>query len=271
MVNGDTAMKLLGSVTRLALVATLVAVALVLVACGGGEGPNPSDLEGATWMLVTSEGTAADLSIADIHLMFDGGEITGSSGINSLMGKYKAKRDGEISFSDLGGTKMGADAELMAAEQAFIAALGAVDTFTFSEEALVLTGPEGLSMTFYASVPGEITGTSWVVAGISDIEGNLVTPIEGSLLTVEFDDKGSVQGSSGVNTFGGSYTVDGESIEIPELGTTLIAAVDEALNVQEAQMLAALQSARSWAISEDLLELYDANGVLVLMAVQSGD
>ena len=257
------------------LTIVLAASILVFAGCGGGgsaaDGANPADLEGGSWMLITAVGTAAELGVVDISLTFDGGAITGSSGVNSLMGEYDAKRGGQISFSNLGGTKMGAEPELMAAEQAFIAALGAVDAFAFEESALVLTGPEGLKLTFEKMEMGEVDGTAWVVAGIVDAAGNLATPIEGSSLTLEFDGAGTVQGSSGVNTFSGPYTVSENTVEVGELATTLIAAVDEALNTQETQMLSALRAAKSWMITDDILELYDANDQLVLMAVKSGD
>lgn len=114
---------------------------------------------------------------------------------------------------------------------------------------------------------GQLEGTTWRATAFSDGMGGTLSPIAGSELTAVFEE-GLVSGSSGVNTFRGGYAVDGNSISIDPLATTLMAGDPELMD-QEAAYVAALQSASSFSINGNRLELRGADGGLAVSFVMS--
>ena len=85
----------------------------------------------------------------------------------------------------------------------------------------------------------------------------------GSSLTIGFED-GGVGGSSGCNTYGGRYEVEGSSIVISDLVSTLMACTDP-LNTQEGEFLNALSEAASYEVVGGSLLIKDASGATRLI------
>ena len=88
------------------------------------------------------------------------------------------------------------------------------------------------------------------------IEGNWVLN-SNDKITITFNPDGTFGGQAPVNGFGGTYTVDGNSIMFGEIIQTLIAG-SEADMKAEAEFLSALKDAAHWQIAEDKLILSDA-------------
>ncbi len=84
------------------------------------------------------------------------------------------------------------------------------------------------------------------------LNGNPV--IEGTGLTLGFEED-RVFGNSGCNSFGGSYALNGSSLEFDELATTLMACADEAVMAQESSYLAALNAVETMEAGEEGLVL----------------
>jgi heat shock protein HslJ len=109
---------------------------------------------------------------------------------------------------------------------------------------------------------GQLEGKAWRATAFSDGMGGTLSPVAGSELTALFEE-GTVSGFSGVNNFSGGYTVDGSSISIGPLATTLMAGDPELMD-QEASYVAALQSAATFSVTGSKLELRSANGALAV-------
>jgi len=78
-------------------------------------------------------------------------------------------------------------------------------------------------------------------------------------ITAEFAD-GQVGGNSGVNSYGAPYSAgSGDAIEIGEITSTLIAGPDDAMQAESAYT-ALLSQARSYAVTDDTLTLFDEGG-----------
>ena len=92
----------------------------------------------------------------------------------------------------------------------------------------------------------DIKGTSWTV---STIGGKAV--VAGAEPTVSFGSDGTISGSTGCNTYSGTYTVDGDKLTVSALAMTKKACADPAVNVQEAAVTAALSGATNWSIGSD--------------------
>ena len=71
-----------------------------------------------------------------------------------------------------------------------------------------------------------------------------------------------VRGHGGVNSFFGPYVLDGSTLRVERLASTRMAGPAELMD-QESALLTALQAARSWRVTGDVLELFDVRGALL--------
>ena len=76
-------------------------------------------------------------------------------------------------------------------------------------------------------------------------------------LATVFSEDGTVSGSSGCNSYQGAYRVDGSSIVIGPLASTLRACGEPGVMPQEQAFLAALASSRSYTVTGELMQLRD--------------
>jgi heat shock protein HslJ len=91
-----------------------------------------------------------------------------------------------------------------------------------------------------------LEGTEWtLVSGVDAPEDAAPT------LTLA---DGSANGFGGCNTFAGSYELDGDSIKIGPLASTMMAC-EEAKSAAEAAYLPALEAADAWAVEDGELVL----------------
>jgi heat shock protein HslJ len=105
--------------------------------------------------------------------------------------------------------------------------------------------------------PSALEGTPWVLASGIDVEGwEDVAP------SATFAE-GMVSGSTGCNRFRGSYTVDGETLELGEIAMTAMACPPPA-DAVEREYADALESVRAWRAEEDELVLLDSDGAELL-------
>jgi len=80
--------------------------------------------------------------------------------------------------------------------------------------------------------------------------------LAGTTLTADFGKDGNLSGNAGCNTYNGAYKVNGDQITIGPLVSTMMACNEPAgVMEQEAQYLAALQSAATYQIEGNVLQL----------------
>lgn len=101
----------------------------------------------------------------------------------------------------------------------------------------------------------ELTAHEWV---LEDINNQGI--IDNSRVTLNFGDEGRVAGRASCNRYFAVYSVDGETLNIQQAATTMMAC-PEALMNQERRFLDALQGVHSFEI--------DATGALVLTGENS--
>jgi heat shock protein HslJ len=112
-------------------------------------------------------------------------------------------------------------------------------------------------------------------AALLDTEWALVslhggTLIEGRTITLRFME-GSVEGSGGCNTYGGSYTASKESLSFGDVYRTEIGCTEpEGIMKQEQGYFEALNNVASYRVDGDRLELYDEAGTQILVFVAAG-
>jgi heat shock protein HslJ len=130
--------------------------------------------------------------------------------------------------------------------------------------ACATNGPAGEAGSAGGSVPLE--GTQW---RLTELDGRPARPAgtDAPNLRLNAADK-RAGGNTGCNSFGGEYTLSGDSLRFGMLASTRRACTDEALNAQEASYLTALGNVRTWRITGDSLELSGASGVVARFVAQ---
>lgn len=100
-----------------------------------------------------------------------------------------------------------------------------------------------------------LSGTSWKLTAY---DGAPLIP--DTMVTIEFSN-GSVGGSSGCNTYGGTYQLDGKKLQISELVSTLMAcAKPEGVMEQEAAFLNGLLEVQAFELKDDQVEITTSDG-----------
>ena len=108
-----------------------------------------------------------------------------------------------------------------------------------------------------------LANTAWVLVSYG-APGAETPVVPGSTVTLEFEAGDQAGGTAGCNSYGGRYQIDGDTISFSEIVQTLMACADEQVMEQEAQYLAALETASQFELSGDSLVItYDGGqGVL---------
>ncbi|HLC03868.1 MAG TPA: META domain-containing protein [Anaerolineales bacterium] len=111
--------------------------------------------------------------------------------------------------------------------------------------------------------PDPLDGTSWLLVSVDGGE-----PLAGIEVTAVFEG-GSVRGSSGCNSFGASYEIHGDNIEIREIQSTLMACIapDGAMD-QEQAFVARLSSYETYRIANGQLRLLSSGRDLLVFVPQ---
>ena len=112
----------------------------------------------------------------------------------------------------------------------------------------------------FASPATNLANTNWSLVSI-----NGQAPIAGRALTLSFQSNGQLRGDSGCNGYGGHYQVNGSTIAVDRLVSTLRACAEQPLNDQEAAFQKALSAAAQFSVQGDRLTLKDAIGGQVLV------
>lgn len=142
--------------SRLAMLAGAVLLAVpVLAACGGsssgGESTSGGPVGGpglvANWTL-SGASDAAILPSLGITLEFTDTDASGFGGVNRYMTTFTSGPEGDLDFGEIATTMMAGPEDAMAAEQAYIAALGTVTGYTVAGDELDLFVDETQILTF---------------------------------------------------------------------------------------------------------------------------
>lgn len=251
-------------------------MALVATACSGGDDeatespsapPAVADpLDGTAWTLTSMQDPSGDVAIPEQQrptIEFASGMTNGFSGCNTFRGSYEVDLS-SLTFGELAATQMACEPPASDVESAYLAALGAVDSFAVQGETLTLTGGDS-TLVFAVGSPDSLIGVTWVTVNLAT-EDAITGPVAGSEPTMEFGEDGSVTGTDGCNTYSGDYTLDGTSISVGPLATTKMACPDEETQQQSSDFATAMGSAATYRVTNAQLELKAEDGRLLVVA-----
>jgi len=234
-------------------------------ACGssggsaGGSGSAPS-LSGTDWVLTSMTPPVADLGRVTITAQFASGTLSGHSGCNTYRASYTQDGDSLTIGKDIASTKIACPSLLSAVERAYLSRLPRVRSFSRSGSTLTLKDADGKTLLAYATAPSgaEAIAGSWNVT--SFYTGTAISSPTGTQpLTAKFTSD-AISGNSGCNSFNGPAEVDGASIAIGPLASTMMACADPAIDQQAQQYTHALELAKSFEVVGNRLSLFRADG-----------
>ena len=220
----------------------LVTIALVAAACSSNPGAGGT-IDGTSWRLTVQDVEGTETPVPQgivITAVFADGGVTGSAGCNTYNATYTASGS-NLTFGTAATTAMACDPAVNAFEQQYLANLAAAASYTATADALTVYESGGKQLLVFEAAPENPLVGAWNVTGYNNGAEAVVSPITGTTLTATFAEDGTVSGSSGCNTFNGPYTLEGTSLTVGPLATTM-KACDQPIMDQEAQFLTALQT-----------------------------
>lgn len=238
----------------------LLVVVLALAGCGTGAASDGPDLAGV-WRLTAGTADGADLpqppgSSATLDLTAD--EARGTAFCNSWFATVR--HDGEaLSFDGIGSTEMGCMPDVMAAESAYLAALGAVGTVARDGGELVLTG-EGVELRFepVPAVPDSpLEGTRWVLESL--VDGPTASSTLGEPATLLLGTDSRAEATTGCRTLTATWLLEDEVLVLDDLLPDGAPCPPDLVR-QDEHVTAVLQAGPAVELREDRLTLSAPDG-----------
>ena len=104
-----------------------------------------------------------------------------------------------------------------------------------------------------------LTGTEWRLVSFGPA-GNEASLVAGTTVTLKFGEDGRASGSTGCNSYGGTYQVRGDNVSFGRLISTKRACLDQNANQQEQRFLSALETANRFRLSSNRLTILSDRG-----------
>jgi heat shock protein HslJ len=250
----------------------------------------PTPLVGTNWQLTGYNNGKGGFSSAifgtEITAFFgEDGTLSGSAGCNDYNTAYEISgppdaASGSISIGMVATTQMmcGQPEGIMDQERAYLVALQSVTSYEIEGERLTMYDHQGTRMLAFMVQPAtSLVGTAWEVMRYNNGTGGYTSVLLGTEVTAMFSEDGSLTGSAGCNNYTTSYQVDDASassgaISIgPAATTRMMCAEPEGNMEQETRYLTALQSAATYQIEGDQLEMRDAEGTRMVTFVAKAE
>jgi heat shock protein HslJ len=197
------------------------------------------------------------------------GKAGGSGGCNSYFTDYVLNGPNGISFGPVGATKMACEEGMIEETQFFEALTSTGQVLMPSATRLELKSADGQTVLKFVnrtleSSPEGLVGTAWVLTRLEAGQ----TPAEPkgeNAPTLEFLEDGKLGGSGGCNHMFGTYEVgERNTIEVKDLGATLMACEDTGVMTLESDYFEALGKAGAYTLAGGELRLSSDDGSVVL-------
>jgi heat shock protein HslJ len=110
----------------------------------------------------------------------------------------------------------------------------------------------------------DLAGTAWVLSSYEGRSGGTAEAVADAPATLSFRIAGTLDGTTGCNSFSGTYEANDDELTIEVGPATLRACTDDAASAQEAAVMDALPRVASYALDGDELTLSDRGGAVLL-------
>ena len=115
-----------------------------------------------------------------------------------------------------------------------------------------------------------LAGTDWRLVSLGPA-GAEAGVIAGTTVTLKLGEDGRANGSTGCNSYSGTYQVRGDNIFFSRLVSTRRACLDQNANEQEQRFLSALEAANRFRLSSNRLTILSDRGRNVLNFVNNSE
>jgi len=213
------------------------------------------------WRLMSIDGSDV-IAGSTITLAFgEDDRAIGNAGCNAYGGSYSAIV-GNITFSQLFSTRrFCAEDGIMDQEQGYLNALESATAYQISEGQLTITYGDNKQMIF-AQISA-LVGTQWQ---LTSIDGASVA--DASAITLIFGEDKHASGTGGCNSYGARFVVEGSTITLDQLISTMIAC-EEGIMQQELAFFNALGTATDYEMTDDQLTITYGDGQQMVFAATS--
>lgn len=224
-----------------------------------------STLANTNWNLASLVG-APPLEGVSVFLQFGAdGTVSGSDGCNNFSTTYTEDGANLTIAQPVASTMMACEQPIMDQAAAFMAALAATNTFDTSTGELALSDGATV-LTTLAAAPSDLTDSAWDVVNYNNGREAVVSILADTEITAYFGADGTVSGNAGCNQYFAEYTTSNNTIAIGQPGSTMMFCGEpEGVMEQESEFLAALQSAATYSVRGDMLEMRTAADQLALV------
>lgn len=213
----------------------LLPALLILAACGeqtsvGGDGEPAATLDGRTFVGDQVEGHDL-VPGSSLRLSFQDGNVSVNAGCNHLGGAARLD-NGVLKVSQVGGTEMGCEPDLMDQDTWIADFLQSSPDVTVDERTLALSkGGVTVTLTDEATIqadnPIDLEGTLWALESI--ISGEAASSVPGKTPTLRLSGGGRYELFTGCNRGGGTVTeVTGTSLTLSSPALTKMACKNSA-------------------------------------------
>lgn len=227
---------------------------------GGG------DLAGTGWVLSSLDGALPIYGTA-VSMQFGAdGTLSGTDGCNQFNTTF-TQSGSSLSINQATGvsTMMACPEPVMEQATAFSAALASTTSFTLADDVLTLQAGDQVLATFIFSST-DLADTSWEVVSYNNGREAVVGLIAGTELYANFGLEGDLTGNAGCNQFFTSFSAADNAIEIGPAGSTRrFCSEPPGIMEQEQEFLAALESAATYSIRGNLLEMRTAGDQIAVI------
>jgi len=239
----------------------------LVAACTPGPGSG-GQLEATKWVLnaVWIGGALTVVPESEyVDAEFDSRRVTGYSGCNTYDAFYQAGAR-TLFISQPRSTKIACGQPSMDLETAYLTALGNSRTFTErGGELTIYDGDRNTILRFDAAPRNPLLG-KWIVDSYGIPPSTVTAVLPDTSLDIAFGIV-SVGGSSGCNSFSGTYGTNGTIVRISQLATTRLACEQPVMD-QETAFLAALGGVARIDSRGNQLNLEDRDGHLLVGLVR---
>ncbi len=255
-------MRFIRKVSTMRTITKVSLLALVVLALAGcrlipGQSAD-ADLTSTSWVLSSLDGMLPlPGTIATLQFGADN-SAAGSDGCNRFATTFTQRGD-RLSFNQpMASTMMACEELIMNQGSAFMAALAASTRFVASEGELILRN-DRKDLAVLTRISQDLAGSEWEVISYNNGREAVVGVLLGTEISANFSPEGQVSGNAGCNQYSAGYVASGTSIEIGQIATTfMFCEQPPGVMEQEGEYLAALQSAATYSIGGDTLEMRTA-------------
>lgn len=237
-------------------------MAIFLSACNVGGGTSSLVLDNSHWVLEQINGQAVIADTLPTLSFNEDQKVAGNASCNTFVGSYTLEGN-KLSFGNLASAKMFcAEPEgLMDQEGAYLAALESATGYRSEEGKLLLIDDSDSTVLVFSPQDMSLDGASWNLTMFNDGQ-SLVSLVNDTKINAEFKD-GSVSGSSGCNTYTGTFEQNGLELSFGAMASTLMLCLDEGVMEQESAYLQAIANVSHYIVEGKQLTLYDAENLVL--------